>query len=184
MPQEAEPQGFSPERYREYLHLLARLRLATGQRNQIDPSDVVQQALLKAHRGREQFRGHTEAERRAWLRRILANTIADACDDLPPKGTVQAALEESSARLEAWLAAEQSSPSERAAREEQLLRLAGALARLPEDERTALERRYLCQPPWPLSDIAADLGRPTAKAVAGLLARGLQRLRQLLHAEE
>jgi hypothetical protein len=40
--------------------------------------------------------------------------------------------------------------------------------------------RYLQDPPCPLPEIARELGRPTAKAVAGLLARGLEKLRGLL----
>ena len=65
---EVDPPVFSAERYRAYLHLLARTRLNTWQHGQVDPSDLVQQTLLQAHRKREQFRGQTEGEWRAWLR--------------------------------------------------------------------------------------------------------------------
>jgi RNA polymerase sigma factor (sigma-70 family) len=82
--------------------------------------------------------------------------------------------------LEAWLAAEQSSPSQKAQREEQLLQLSDALSQLAADERTALELRYLQESPWSLADIAKHLNRPSAKAVAGLLSRGLEKLRGLL----
>ena len=168
------------ECYRGYLHALARLRLGPWYRAGIDPSDVVHQAMLKAYQHRGQFRGQTEAEWRAYLRKILANAAADALRALAQEAAIRQGLDESSARLEAWVAAEQSSPSQRAQREEQLLRLADALARLSEDERTALELRYFQDPPWPLADIARRLGRPTPKAVAGLLARGLDKLRRHL----
>ncbi len=88
-----------------------------------------------------------------------------------------AALEASSARLEAWLAAEQSSPIEQAQRNEQVLHLAEALTALPEDQRLVVELRHLKG--WSLADIARHLGRSPA-AVAGLLHRGLGRLRHLL----
>ena len=81
--------------------------------------------------------------------------------------SLEADLEQSSLRVEAWLAAEQSSPSAQAQKREMLVHLAEQLAKLPEDERTALELRYLSEPPAPLSEIAAQLGRPGAKAVAG-----------------
>ena len=68
----------------------------------LDPSDIVQETLLKAHRGRDQFRGRTEAEFRGYLRRILANTIADAGRHWGSQEEIERSLEQSSARLEAW----------------------------------------------------------------------------------
>jgi RNA polymerase sigma-70 factor (ECF subfamily) len=169
------------EEYRDYLHLLARLQLDPRLRGKLDPSDVVQQTLAKAHQNREQFRGQTAAEQAAWLRRILANNLIDAARKYLREVAVELALEagiqESSARLEAWLAAEQSSPSERAGNEEQLLRLAAALARLPDDQRVVVEMHHLKQDA--VADIARRLGK-TEPAVAGLLRRGLKRLRELL----
>jgi RNA polymerase sigma-70 factor (ECF subfamily) len=180
MNQAVAPQRFPFEDYREYLRVLARLRLKSWLHDKIDPSDVVQQALLKAHQHRDQFRGQSEAQWRAYLRSILANTVADAIRDLPEEKVIQNALDQSSARLEKWLAAEQPSPSQKVQREEQLLQLSDALSRLSEDERTALELRYLQEPPCSLADIAKHLNRPSAKAVAGLLSRGLEKLRGLL----
>jgi RNA polymerase sigma-70 factor (ECF subfamily) len=178
MMEEKNGHGFSPERYRDYLHLLAWLRLPKRLLGLMSASDVAHDTILKAHKKREQFRGTTEAEYRAWLRRILANTIADAADGRA--ADILRALDQSSAFLENWVVVEEPSPAEQVQHEEQLLRLAEALMQLSEEERTAVEMRYLQEPRRPLPEIARKLGRPTAKAVAGLLARGLEKLRGLL----
>ena len=114
----------------------------------------------------------------------LANNLTDEVRKLSARGrdaarerSLEAALEESSARLGDWLAAEQSSPSQKVERHEQALRLADALGRLPEAQREALVLQHWHG--WSLAEIGAHLGRSPA-AVAGLLHRGLRRLRELL----
>ena len=182
-----QPENAAPnstwEHYRDYLHLLARLQLDPRLRGKLDPSDVVQQTLVKAHQNRAQFRGGSAGEEAGWLRRILTNTLIDAARkfqrELNLEHDLAQAIDQSSARLEAWLAAEQSSPSEVAARNEQLLGLARALAQLPGDQRTAVEMHHLGDAS--VAEIAARLGR-TEASVAGLLRRGLQNLRNLLQA--
>src|SRR5262249_59164748 len=117
---------------------------------QLDASDLVQLTLLKAHEKIGQFRGQTEAEFVGWLRRILANQLNNALRRLNRGGgaaglerSLEAAVEDSSVRLEAWLAANQSSPSEHVMRQEQLLRLSAAPAQLPEEQRVAPELKHL-----------------------------------------
>jgi RNA polymerase sigma-70 factor (ECF subfamily) len=90
-------------------------------------------------------------------------------------------VEESSARLEKWLAAEQSAPSEHVMRQEQLQRLADALARLPEDQRRAVELHHLKG--LPVAEVAQEMGRSNS-AVGALLFRGLTKLREWLREEE
>jgi RNA polymerase sigma-70 factor (ECF subfamily) len=183
---EAAQAAWPLEPYREYLHLLARLRLAPWLQGKLDASDVVQETLLKAQQGQAQFRGQTQAEWTAFLRSVLANTLADAVRrfardkrDAGLERSLEATFEDSSARWEAWLAADQTSPSGHAEREEILLRLAAAVAGLPEGQRVAVELRYLQDPPSSLGEIARHLGR-SEKAIAGLLCRGLEHLRTLL----
>jgi RNA polymerase sigma-70 factor (ECF subfamily) len=85
-------------------------------------------------------------------------------------------LNDSSSKLESLLAAPQSSPSQRA-RQEQLVRLADALAQLPEDQREAVVRKHLQGDT--VAAIAQGMGR-SETAVGGLLRRGMARLRELL----
>src|SRR5918911_3955623 len=100
----ADDSGPSLEKFREYLRVLARLQLDPRLQGKLDPSDLVQEALLKAHQRREQFRGHTDAEMGAWLRQILANTLTDAVRRFAGEGrdvgrerSLEEALEQSSA---------------------------------------------------------------------------------------
>ncbi len=172
------------ERFREYLRLLARLQLDRRLQGKIDLSGVVQQTLLEAHQALEQLRALDDARQAAWLRRALANNLTDevrrwgrASRDARLERSLEVALESSSSRLESWLATEQPSPGEQAVRNEQLLRLADALTRLPDDQRAAVEAHHLQG--RPLADIAQELDRSPG-AVGALLLRALRKLRGLL----
>jgi RNA polymerase sigma-70 factor (ECF subfamily) len=187
MDEQTEGQDRTPERYRDYLGLLARLQLDPRLRGKVDLSGVVQQTLLEAHQALPQFRALDPACLAAWLRRVLAHNLADEVRklatgkrDLGRERSLEAALEGSSSRLGAWLAADQSSPSQQAQREEQAVRLAEALARLPEAQREALVLQHWHG--WTLAQIAQHLGKSHA-AVAGLIKRGLQQLRLQLGSE-
>jgi RNA polymerase sigma-70 factor, ECF subfamily len=172
------------EPYRDYLHLMARLHLDGRLRGKVDLSGVVQQTLLEAHEARRQAGAAGGGPPTAFLRRILANNLTDevrkltaAVRDVGRERSLEQALDASSARLEAWLAAEQSSPSHHFQRDEELSKLAAALTRLQEDQRTAVELHHLQG--LPLAEVAAQLER-TKGATAALLFRGLKKLRQIL----
>ncbi len=170
--------------YRDYLRLLARTQMSPRLQTKLDASDIVQQAILQAHQNRAQFRGQSEAEWLGWLRAILANVLAASvrrfsaeARDLDREQSLEAELELSSSRLESLLAADQTSPSERVVRAEDLFRLANALSRLPPDQRLVVELHYLKG--LPVADIAMQVDR-TRPAVVGLLFRGLKKLNELL----
>jgi RNA polymerase sigma-70 factor, ECF subfamily len=184
MTSEPELPGIDLEKYRDYLRLLARMEMDPRLQAKLDPSDLVQETLLKAHQALEQFRYRSEAEVAAWLRKILVNALIDAVRQFGTAArdmNLERSLEESASRLEAWLGAEHSSPSEQAERNELLLRLAGALDRLPADQRTAVERKHLRGES--LEAIAREMDR-SVTAVAGLLRRGIDRLQALLAERE
>jgi RNA polymerase sigma-70 factor (ECF subfamily) len=171
-------------RFRPYLQLLARAHLDPRLRAKIDPSDLVQDVLLKAVRGADTCRGTTDAERAAWLRKILArhmaNTVRDfgrAKRDHGREVALYAAAERSSVRIEAWIVAEESGPDERAERNEDLVHLSRAIEDLPDAQREAVTLHHLLR--WKLDDVAAQMGRSPA-AVAGLIKRGLRQLRDVL----
>jgi len=176
-----EAAGPRLEHFRAYLHLLARLQLDPRLRGKVDLSGVVQQTLWEAHQALAAAGSDADARLAPLLRRLLANNLADevrkeyaARRAADRQRSLEAALEQSSARLGSFLAADQSSPSQRAERNEELLRLAEALDELPEAQRQAVELHYLRG--WSLAEVAEHLGRGKS-AVAGLLHRGLDRLR-------
>jgi RNA polymerase sigma-70 factor (ECF subfamily) len=186
MDQPANEAGLPLERYRSYLVTLARLHLDPRLQGKVDASDVVQQALLKAHQARGQYRGQSPEELVAWLRQILAHAVTDALRTYSRakrnrglERSLEQAVEDSSSQMESWLAAEQSSPSMQAQRNEALIRLGEALERLPALQREVLVLKH-CQG-WTLAQIGEHLGR-TPAAVASLLRRGLKQLREHLQA--
>jgi RNA polymerase sigma-70 factor, ECF subfamily len=166
------------EQYADFLRLLARLQIDPRLRTRLDPSDIVQQTLLIAHEKLRRFRGRSHAEMAAWLRAILATTLAQAARRYyrnPPEQarSLEKALEESAGRLEAWLSRDDSTPGRKAERAEQLLLLAEALASLPADQRTALELHHFQG--LTVAETARRMER-TIASVTGLLYRGAKAL--------
>lgn len=174
----------NPEQYRSYLRLLARLQLPPQVAAKVDASDIVQETMLQAHRALGDFRGKSQPELIAWLRQILKHTIAHVARDwgrqkrdVGLERSLAATVEQSSVRLEAYLAADQTSPSMRADRNDKLVQLATALEDLPDEQRVAVELHYWHG--WTLVAIGEHLGRSTG-SVAGMVHRGLAKLRTVL----
>jgi RNA polymerase sigma-70 factor (ECF subfamily) len=131
--------------HRPALLLWAKCQMPEWLRGKLDPADLVQQTLLEAHAARERVEGRTVLEMLAYLRRALSHNLIDATrkharsrTDVSPDACAL-----SSVRLADWVAAEHTSPSERADRNERFEKLASALAELPDAQRIAVEMRYL-----------------------------------------
>ncbi|HZT80318.1 MAG TPA: sigma-70 family RNA polymerase sigma factor [Gemmataceae bacterium] len=178
-------------RYRHYLRLLAEAQLGRRLRAKCDPSDLVQQTLLEAHRDFGAFQGAHERDLLAWLRRILAHNLfnqarhfaarqRDAAREISLEH-VRAGLDRSSAALGRGLADDGPRPSEVAARREAEVRTADALARLPADYQQVLLLRVF--EGLPAEKVARQMGR-SAGAVRMLQLRALTALREELTKDE
>lgn len=177
------------ESYRSYLRILARLQLRQRLRGKVSESDLVQLTFLRAHQAFPGFRGHSREELTAWLRRILATSLANQVRNYV--GTisrrpdlerdVQAELEMSSKQLDQALFAKGPSPSAQASGREQAILLADALQKLPQDYQDAILGRYF--EGLSFQELAVQMGR-TEDSVQKLWWRGLARLRTLLQSPE
>ncbi|MGC1717669.1 MAG: sigma-70 family RNA polymerase sigma factor [Isosphaeraceae bacterium] len=172
------------ELYRNYLRLVARSLISSALRVKLEPSDLVQETFLKAHREFTQFAGQSERELVSWLRRILVRSLSNqvkhhrrmARDHLRQESLEQL-LDRSSSTIQQALATSINSPSEQASRREQAVLLADALNRLPDHYRETFIQRTLEHVPF--EPIAAELGRSVG-AVRMLWARAVKRLTQIL----
>ena len=171
--------------YSRYLMLLARVQVGSRLQGKVDPSDLVQETLLEAHRQFAQFRGSSEPELTAWLRRILAGQIAlllrrylgTKGRDVNLERDLAVQLDQSSQAWDAGLAASYSTPSQHAVRREQAVLLAEALDRLSEDYREVIILRHL--EGLPFAQVAQRMNR-SEDSVQKLWTRALASLRRSL----
>ena len=172
------------EQWQAYLRLLARwTTLAAPLRAKVDLSGVVQQTWLEAYQKMAEVQQMGEAERAVWLQRAFAHNLNDEIGrfrtqgrDVEREQSLEAAVEDSSARLMAFLAADQSSPSQQAIAHEQQLRLAWGLEQLPEDQRWAMEMKLQGRS---MDEIAEEMKRGK-EAAAMLIYRATKKLHDLL----
>jgi RNA polymerase sigma-70 factor (ECF subfamily) len=183
------PPGKSTDRidfakFREYLRQLAEAQLNQNYGRRVDASDIVQTTLLDAHRHRDQLRGDDSAAIAGWLRSILANNITDAVReatrerrDVRREQPLEVASADGARRTRRELSSEQSTPSQYLLRDEMCAQLAAAMAQLPDDQRDALVLHHLQG--HALREVAKRMNR-SEPSVAGLLHRGMKRLRESL----
>jgi len=176
------------EAHRNYVALLVRLQMGKRLRAKLDVDDVVQDVFLEAHRGVGRFEGEGSSEFLGWLRRIVAGVLANQIRryygtqrrDVRLERVLADDLHGSSRRVDGAFVAPGSSPSHQAARREQAVILADALAALPRDYREVIILRQLEDLPFP--EVARRMGR-TLDSVKNLWVRALARLRIAVEAE-
>ena len=171
------------EEYRAYLDTLKCIQIDPRVRQKFGMSDIVQITLKEASRDLERIQAMDPDVRKRWLRRMLMNNLLDELRKFlnrPQEVSLEplrVAAEQSSCRVQNWLAIEDTSPSEKLIREEEGERLLEALAQIDPRQREALILQKWQG--WKLKEIAEHMGC-TNGAVAGLHARGLKALRKLL----
>jgi RNA polymerase sigma-70 factor (ECF subfamily) len=175
--------------FRPYLNVIAQRMLDDRIQGRLDFSDVVQATFLEASRDFHSFRGETVESFLAWLRNILKNNISTAHQE-------HLATQKRSARREVSMAApagdngsevqlanmrpaETSTPSQRLMRDEAAVVLANCMEQIPDTQRDAIRMRYL--EGMSLKEISQKMDK-SEMAVAGLLKRGLQGLRDEMRA--
>ena len=172
------------ELYRNYLRLVARSLIGGALRVKLDPSDLVQETFLKAHRDFGQFAGATERELVAWLRRILARSLANQVKhhrrqarDQQRQESLDFLLEQSDLTLQFALAAHCRRPARRPAVASRRCSWPTPSIACPHDYREAFVLRTLEHVPF--EEIAARMGRSTG-AVRMLWARAVKKLNEML----
>ena len=180
------------EQYRGYLLMLAHRYLSERLRRRVDPADIVQLTYLEAKRDLPAFRGESPAEFAGWLRGMLKNNVASAVTRhvTTQKRSVRREVDATrtppgqDSHAGGWiqqLPGSTTSPSGVVIRAEAVVALLEALHQLPETQAEAIRLRYM--EGLPLADIVERVGKSDT-AVAGLLKRGLRKLRTTLNTDD
>ncbi len=177
------------EQYRGFLLMLAHRYLSERLRRRIDAADIVQITFLEAKRDLGAFRGTSPAEFAGWLRGMLKNNVATAVTRhvTTQKRSLKREVDGNAKRPGAdsvaggWiqqLPGSTTSPSGVAIRAEAIVVLLDALHQLPETQAEAIRLRYM--EGLQLTEIVERTGK-SETAVAGLLKRGLHKLRTIMN---
>ena len=163
------------ESFRPYIRTLVRGYRGEQIQAQVDDSDMIQDALVEAHRSFHSFEGQTMAEFAGWLRTITLRTAARTARNLVAGRQLSGATESGQQGQLDAVPDPGSTPSARAARQELTSRITDALARLPKVMQQVVLGRLVDG--LPHADLAQRLGRSEA-AVRVLYVWAIARLRQ------
>jgi RNA polymerase sigma-70 factor (ECF subfamily) len=170
--------------YRNYLRLVAVTCLDRQVQGKADPSDLVQETLLKAHQNFPKFRGTTEQEWITWIRQILVHNLADLrrryslqARHVARERSLETMAERSSRMLRDLVQPKGTSPSASAARREHAVLLADALAEISPEDREVVVLRNFQELGW--KEISELTGR-SPDAARMLWTRALARVGRVL----
>jgi RNA polymerase sigma-70 factor, ECF subfamily len=173
---------------RTYLGFAARAQVESWLRVKVDSSDLVQQTMLEAHRDFDRFKGQSEQEWLAWLRKILAHNVADFIRYY--RGTAKRQVRREvpfrdPAASNAFGApepvAQDATPSQELARLDDELRVTTALAKLTPDYQEVIMLRNLQR--LSFNEVAEQMDR-SRPAVQMLWMRAIKKLQEAMEEEE
>lgn len=175
------------QKCRNYVSIIARAQIEGWMRTKFDASDLVQQTLLEAHQGFENFKGQTEAEWLGWLRGILNHNTLDfarkyqgaAKRDVKREFSINQAGGNSAASTPLnWDLKDQTeTPSRILLNREQEILMAEAVAQLPADYQEVIMLRNLQR--LSFKEVAERMDRSPGAAQM-LWLRALNQLQELM----
>ena len=170
--------GVILDQHRDQLRRLAEKELNEKMSARVDASDIVQQTFLSAWQKVDSFKGESVQEFVAWVYEIHNHNIQDIARE-HAGAKKRDVNREQTVHLDG-ISNDHSTPSQKAMKKERAERVLLVLEKLPEDQREAVRLRHL--EGKSLEEMANHFGRST-QAVASLLKRGLENLRQVASIE-
>lgn len=176
------------EQFRPLLLLQARSQMGGRLKQKLDAEDLVQQTLMDAYLSRDQFRGKSEGEISAWLRKILYHNLLDVAQkfqtgkrNISSEVPLRKDVHPFALRADHRLAEDREAPDLRAERHEDIQNMLAAVRRLTLAQREAIQYFYLEDAS--LADVARQMNRSEG-SVSSLIYRGVCRLRAILAKHE
>ena len=173
------------ESYRSYLNRLVANRLQGALARRLDPSDIVQETMLAAHRDFNAFRGSSTAELAAWLKKILLNKLSSNVSrhyklkrDIRRDVSIEQPSCEGSNRVSPkQLVARTPSPSATVDKQEKWSAIENALERLPRRYAEIVRLRDYARASYQEIALQLEISANTARS---LHVRAIGRLRKIV----
>jgi len=161
--------------YRPYIRVLVRALHRNRLQSRLDDSDLIQDALLQAQQSFANFRGQTVAEFVSFLHLLVVQSAGHTLRGHLDTARRDVRREQPVEDIGGLVDPQAGSPSSAAIRQEQTVRMANRLGRLPEDMQRVLLGRHVDGLSY--AELATQLGRSEG-ATRILYTRALRRLRE------